>query len=963
MLAFSQNSYIGSQHLGPMKWSYLYTLPIVLFFLLLAKNGFCQRPSFTLKGQETDWLLNERLEVAELPNDELSLSEIADHGLPGKFSPYADFIKNYPPANSDGQVLLDPEKVYWWRISIQNNLDQPIKNWVLYTGRSSFTEVFVLDGGGKLRETHFTGFLTPANKKDFPNGNRQAERVAFHLPMDSAITLYCKVKVVNCKPPYIQVKLNRVDFYQTWAYVQDSRIDWAFLGFLLSYILLNLLLYFSTLDRVFLWHSLFQAGIFIYLLEFFNIMPDLPWLRDRPHLLQYVVYVALCLMDVACFQFMRYYMVMKKTKPEWDRRLRFIVWFRLGFAAIVISLYTVTMNVRLTDNITALFLVLEYIGAIISLRLIFGKSDRRGFFLLAGMAFFVTGVVLNAISVIMGVGLRFSFTQIGVMGEVALFTLGLGFRMVFLHQEKRKALTFKSLDEFKSKFYTNITHEFRTPLTVILGMAEQLEMAKPQTVGSQKDKVELIRRNGEQLLRLINQLLDLSKAQSGKLALNLHQADAAGYLRYLVDSFHTFATSRDIRIRFLSEIDHLNMDFDAEKLLDIISNLLSNAIKFTHPGGEITVKVGRTPDHFLSIKIKDDGAGIPEDALPHIFDRFFTAKDTGNPAGGSGIGLALTKELVELMLGHISVESKVGVGTCFTILLPITNQTALEAAPDPPFRLEEPTVAQAYIPVQHPLFRASAEEEDRPICLVIDDSADIVQYLQMLLEPEYILAVAYDGKRGIEKALELLPDIIISDVMMPEKDGLEVCDFLKNDERTSHIPIILLTAKATVADRIEGLRRGADAYLQKPFNQEELFLQLKKSVELRRRLMSYFSKMPSLTSSEPAPEIDIEIEDAFLKKAQAAVEKHFADDDFDIHRLCRALTMSRAQLHRKLTALTGMSATHFIRSIRLQRAKELLQTTNLTVSEIAYEVGFRDPNYFSRTFTEEFGISPSETRK
>ncbi len=946
-----------------MKWSYLHTLPVALFFVFLAKNGFCQQPIFSLQGQGDEWLLNEQLEVAELPNDELSLAEVADPAWSGKFLPYPDFIRKYLPASSEGNVLLDPSKVYWWRLRLRNNLDRPIKNWVLYTGRSNFTEVYDVDYRRQPKRTSFTGFLTPANRKDFQHGNRQAERVAFNLPMDSVATLYAKVKAINKKPPYIQIKLAKVDFYQTWEYVRSSRADWAFLGFLMSYILLNLLLFFSTLDRVFLWHSLFQTGIFIYLMEFFNVMPDLTWLRDHPHLLQYIVYTALCLMDVACFQFIRHYMVMKKSRPDWDRRFRMLVWFRLALAALVITAYGMTMNVKLTDNVTALFMVAQYICVIVLLVWIFGRSDRRSFFLIGGTAFFVTGVILNAIYVIKGVGLRFSFTQIGVIGEVALFTLGLGFRMTFLHKEKRKALTFKSLDEFKSKFYTNITHEFRTPLTVILGMAEQLEAAKTQTVGSQKDKVSLIRRNGEQLLRLINQLLDLSKAQSGKLTLNMHQADAADYLRYLVDSFNSFATSKDIRLRFLCEIDHLNMDFDAEKLQDVMTNLLSNAIKFTPPGGEINVKLSRSVGDYLIIEVKDDGAGISEEALPHIFDRFFTAKDTGNPAGGSGIGLALTKELVEIMSGNITAESEVNVGSTFTIRLPITNQAQPSDSPNMPNPLAEPVASQFFMPVEQSSIRVSGEEDEKPICLVIDDSADIVRYLQMLLEPTYIVAVAYDGKRGIEKALELLPDVIISDVMMPEKDGLEVCDFLKNDERTSHIPIILLTAKATVADRIEGLRRGADAYLQKPFNQEELFIQLKKSVELRRRLISYFSKMPNLSSGETAPELDIEIEDAFLKKARAAVEKDFADEDFDIHRLCRALTMSRAQLHRKLTALTGMSATHFIRSIRLDRAKELLQTTNLTISEVAYEVGFRDPNYFSRTFTEEFGTPPSETRK
>lgn len=934
------------------------TLLFTTLLLALVADGQCQQ-LFEIKETGQEWELNGHLEIAEFAEDDLQLADFQDPANSSQFLPYKEFIAKYLPALNEEQVLLDPAKVYWWRLKLQNRLGKPIVHWVLHTGRSNFTTVYKIDSTGKV-DTSFTGFLTPAARKDFQFGNRQDERVAFDLPNDSTLTLFGKVKVTNNKPPYIHLRVTPTDFYQTWDYVLKSRGDWAFLGFLMSYILLNLLLYFSTLDRVFLWHSLFQTGIFIYLMEFFNVMPDLPHLRDYPHLLQYIIYVALGLMDVACIQFIRHYMVMKRSKPDWDRWFRKFIWIRVALAAMVIAIYHSTMNVKLTDNITAIFMVVAYLFILFLLIKIFGKSDRRSYYLIGGTAFFVTGVVLNAIFVIKGIGLKFTFTQIGVIGEVALFTLGLGARMSFLHQEKRKALTFKSLDEFKSRFYTNITHEFRTPLTVILGMAEQLELAKSQTVGSQKDKIALIHRNGKQLLRLINQMLDLSKAQSGKLTLNVQQADVADYLRYLVDSFHSFATSKDIRLRFLSEIDHLTMDFDAEKLQDIMTNLLSNAIKFTPPGGEITVKVGRTTGDFLVIKVQDDGAGIDAEALPHIFDRFFTAKDTGNPAGGSGVGLALTKELVELMAGRIAADSVVGAGTTFNIQLPITNLAQPSGQPQLP---TESAAAPFFMPIEQPKIRISAEEDEKPICLVIDDSADIVRYLQMLLEPAYAVAVAYDGNRGIEKALELLPDVIISDVMMPEKDGLEVCDFLKNDERTSHIPIILLTAKATVADRIEGLRRGADAYLQKPFNQEELFLQLKKSVELRRKLLGYFSKMTDLTDSETTPELDIQMEDAFLRKARAAVEKDFANEDFDIHRLCRALTMSRAQLHRKLTALTGMSATHFIRSIRLQRAKELLQTTDLTISEIAYDVGFRDPNYFSRTFAEEFGTPPSETRK
>lgn len=934
-----------------MNGNYLKGCLLTVLALLLA--DFVQGQSlFAIHGDEKEWLLNEHLEVMETSEEEAVLEAV----FPAKFTPYAEFVKAYPATQPTGQQLLDPHKIYWWRIRLRNETGRDIYRWVLHTGRSNSTVVFVLGENG-VADTSYTGYLTPACQKDFQIGNRQDERVAFSLPADSTVTLYGRVAVFNSKPPFIQLRLSPTDFYQSWDYVLKSRGHWAFLGFLLSYVLLNLLLYVSTLDRVFLWHSLFQTGIFIYLMEFFNILPDIPWLRDHPHLLQYVIYVALCLMDVACLQFVRYYMVMKRSQPVWDTRFKYFIWARIGLAAVVIGLYYALMNVRLTDNITAASMVLGYLGIIFLLVKLFGKTDRRSFYLIAGTAFFVTGVVLNALYVIMGIGLRFSFTQIGVMGEVALFTLGLGFRMTFLQNEQRKALMFKGLDEFKTRFYTNITHEFRTPLTVILGMAEQLDTAAKQPIGSQQEKVDTIRRNGQQLLRLINQLLDLSKAQSGKLALQLQRSDVADYLRYLVGSFHSFAAAKDIRLRFLTEIDQLDMDFDAEKLENVVTNLLSNAVKFTPPGGEITVSLAQKQPETLTLQVRDNGAGISDEMLPHVFDRYFTTKDSGNPSGGSGVGLALTKELVELMGGTISVESKLGSGASFTVHLPITKNAAATALPISKIS------TTAALPADLPSSFATVPTGEKPICLVIDDSADIVRYLQMLLEPSYSVAVAYDGKRGIEKALELAPDVIISDVMMPEKDGLEVCDFLKNDERTSHIPIILLTAKASVADRIEGLRRGADAYLQKPFDKEELFVHLQKSRELRQRMLHYFTQKSSAQTAGVPPDIDLKIEDEFLQKARAAVQENLSDEDFDIHRLCRALTMSRAQLHRKLTALTGASATHFIRKIRLERARQLLQTTDLNIAEIAYEVGFRDPNYFSRTFAEEFGTTPSETRK
>ncbi len=940
----------------------------VIVFMLAPLPAGCQSPVFVIDSFLDEYLLNDYLQVLELGKDELALEDIRSPEWERRFSPYSEFKKKYESDIARGKVLLDPSKVYWWRLSLQNNLGQPLRDWVLFTGRSNFTELLVVGEDGQVTTEHFTGWLMPNAKKDFEYGNRRQERVLFSLPEGGLKTIYAKVWTVNQKKPYLEVRLAKEDFYKNWHFIAKTRLDWAFIGFLLTFIFFYFLLFASTLDRVYLWHALFQTGIFLYLLEFFNVLSDLPWLRDHSHALQVFVYCSLCLVDVTYVQFIRKYMGMKSDYPVWDRRFHWYSVARVVFAIGIIAIYLTTMDMKLTDNLTAGFLVGQYSIMTVLIAWLFGLKDIKSRFLMAGTGVFVAGLILNALSIIEGAGLQYSYTQLGVMGEVILFTLGMGFRMKHLQKAKQRALRLKDLDEFKSRFYTNITHEFRTPLTVILGMTEQSELE----IGKQKDSpvgkvlknnFDLIARNAGQLLRLTNQLLDLSKLQSGKMVLHKQQGNMADFLRYLVQSFQSYAAGKDIQLRFLSELDSFYMDFDSDKMQEVMGNLLSNAVKFSPPGSEIVVTAKAVPSDGLNgerlqVRVKDNGPGISAEALSHIFERFFTAAGAANPVGSSGVGLALTKELVELMGGKISVKSKLGHGAAFEVVLPVSRN----APPMGEMELKMGTSDLEPVSPLSPPTPISADGGGKPVCLVIDDNADVVRYLQTLLETEYAVAAAYDGKRGIEKALELLPDVIISDVMMPGKDGLEVCDFLKNNELTSHIPIILLTAKATVQDRLEGLRRGADAYLQKPFNQEELFISLKKSVELRKRLISHFSKLPAqLVPVNGEPELAIE--DQFLQKARKAVKDNLAADDFDVHRLCRALALSRAQLHRKLTALTGKSATHFIRSIRLQSAKEMLATTDRTIAEIAYEVGFRDPNYFTRTFTEEFGTPPSETRK
>ncbi|MCO6477033.1 MAG: response regulator [Phaeodactylibacter sp.] len=550
---------------------------------------------------------------------------------------------------------------------------------------------------------------------------------------------------------------------------------------------------------------------------------------------------------------------------------------------------------------------------------------------------------------------------------------------------RAEAQRLQELDEFKTRMYTNISHEFRTPLAVILGMADKMGK-EPENWFRQG--IDMIRRNGHRLLHLVNQMLDLRKVESGSMPVHLRQGNVLPFLEQIAETFAAHAEPKDVRLHFLAGEPEIIMDFDPDKLNKIVSNLLSNAVKFTPPGGNVYFSVRRLPDElvsqtglvspFLQLSVKDTGPGIAEGHLPHIFDRFYSPPRSprrkaianegssrralpGNPpplgglggAGGLagtgvGIGLALTRELVHLLGGEIEVKSRVNKGTEFIASLPVTRRAPLaeEAA-----TVEGPWMAGAEeLP---PITGNANEPEDYPLALIVEDNEDILRYICSCLEREYRIETADNGRKGIEKALHSIPDIIITDVMMPEADGFELCRQLKTDRRTSHIPIILLTAKADEASKLEGLETGADTYLIKPFREEELLVRARKLIELRRQLQAYYSTYRPAATDEEADK-----ENFFMAQFQEVLEERLGEEDFGIVQLCRALGMSRMQLHRKLKALTGQSASHCIRNYRLDRARELLENDELNISEIAYAVGFRSHSYFTESFTKRFGISP-----
>jgi signal transduction histidine kinase/AraC-like DNA-binding protein len=534
----------------------------------------------------------------------------------------------------------------------------------------------------------------------------------------------------------------------------------------------------------------------------------------------------------------------------------------------------------------------------------------------------------------------------------------------------------RELAEMKSRFYTNITHEFRTPLTVILGMADQIE-AKP--ADHFRTGLGLIRQNGNRLLQLVNQMLNLSKLEAGAMPVHYVQGDIVPYLLSVVEPYQRLAEGQNSRIQIVGWPDNLELDFDPEKLESLLGNLLSNAIKHTPKGSEIEVKVGvaegdweediswfslfgrEMPGKRWQLSVKDNGSGISEGEINLIFDRFYQVdskkkEEETNHTQGTGIGLAIVKELLRLLGGNLFVKSMVGVGTEFRVYLPFTN-----VAKPPPSAIS--------VPLPSPLEFDNYEDtpalsevfnKEHLQILIVEDNSGVVQYLRSILADDYQLGVAVNGQEGIDKALETIPDLIISDVMMPQKDGFELCQTLKKDFRTSHIPIILLTAKADLESKLIGLEFGADAYITKPFNSKELRTRVRKLIELRDALREKYRSM-----SEPVTEVPAIAgpDDEFFHNLMNALAAHSGDEDFHVVHLCKKLGISRVQLFRKLKALTGNSASQFVRTYRLNKAKLMLTNTDLNISEIAFEVGFKDPAYFTRAFTREFGVAPSALRK
>jgi len=533
----------------------------------------------------------------------------------------------------------------------------------------------------------------------------------------------------------------------------------------------------------------------------------------------------------------------------------------------------------------------------------------------------------------------------------------LAYRRLIIFKERLRSEVIKEreLDQVKTQFFTNVSHELRTPLTLILGPVESLIQSSLAADEKKQTQLKLIQRNAQRLLRLVNQLLDLSKTDAGKTQLKAQQGDIVAFIRYIAEPFIAQAEDRNIVFDCHFHENSLMLWFDADKTEKILSNVISNALKNTDEHGRIDLSTSENGNNCL-IEIKDTGIGIAENDLSHIFDRFYQSNSPLN-SKGSGIGLALTKEFVDLHKGKISVESKLGMGTSFTIQLPIGDAHLSDAQKQgTPLFLEN-----ASIPVDLPVSGLSRAEynEKLPRILVVDDNQDIRTFIQSNLSSIYNIIEAADGMQGMEMATENMPDLIISDVMMPITDGIEFCRQIKSDRQTCHIPVVLLTAKSADESKIEGYETGADDYLVKPFKLDILKARIKNLLENRRLLRRSYSDN---IAAEPEEFTSNAIDHELIKRIYAIVEERIADTDFNPDILARELLMSRSSLYMKIKAITGESVSIFVRNIRLKKAAEMLKQQKHSVTEIAYNVGFNQTQYFSKCFKEVFGMTPSEYR-
>ncbi|MBC8375109.1 MAG: response regulator [FCB group bacterium] len=900
----------------------------------------------------------------------LSILEVVTPERQAQFVPYHTEIMRETPGISK----------YWHQVTIRNTLPSPINFWFY----SNATHTLMYDDNGALDFTVLAGGRNlpyTAGQKHLPRSlypHRQL--IPVHLDAHEIKTLYWHSSFPDFWKRYSR---SLAGYLVNEQYLQEkqervNRENNSF-AFVMGIIV-------AITAFLFIFYSIYREPTFFALALL--ALTALTWYLYTKGLLfttllastssktgAYEVgeYILVAVRVVAFYYYVIVFLSLKEIAPGWYRIFK---WATVGLVGIIVTDFLLRFFIlpqqfqihilgwQMVNGGIALMLI-PYLG--VGIHLSIKKVSMAGIYLL-GNIFNVTGLVLHTLSMnfISGPFLA-TIDQWGTAIMLVTFALALAFRMRSIEAEKKLAETeviqidadlkaAAELDTLKTSFFTSISHEFRTPLTLIMSPLEKLrdESTQPKA----RDRLDLILRNAKRMQNLINQLLDLAKVQSSKSIVRISEHDFVRHVRTIAAAYESLAESKGIQFQVHLPDDELSLYYDREMMNKIVNNLMSNAFKYCIDGGEIILSVKKLSDK-VELKTENSGEPIASEDQDRIFNQFQRLESTHHQIEGSGIGLSLVKDYVKLHHGEIDVRSQPGENISFTATFLLGNehfkpeQMIQESEELSPIDIDSPLASDTVESDE----RKSHSDAEKPLVLIVEDNQDMRQFITEELEDIYTVNVAVNGKLGLEVARESVPDLIISDVMMPELDGFGFLEKARQDPLLCHIPIIMLTALSTDEAKFKGLETGADDYLLKPFNTRELRIRVANLIRQRERLRERFT----LDQAQDLKEVTVSsMDEKFLRSIMNSIESNMADMEFGVKELSEQVYMSRSQLFRKLTALTNLSPTDFIRTQRLKRAANLLEQHGATVTEIAYMVGFQNPAHFATSFKKEYGISPSK---
>jgi len=906
------------------------------------------------------------------------------------WAPLQEAVQPYGPKYTGGHLGLEASAYFTrlriraeslltgWQLHFEDRLHHNIA-WIRGNGRVE-VRAYV---GDELLWTRITGADVRADERDVP-GRRTLDRIRMDgLPPGETVTLIARLEPNGFDfPAFSNASLRspeQLDYHP--LYSRAVLFNAVVLGATAIMFFAHLLLFAYLRERVYGWLALWL--LFAALTHGMTVgIEPAGWLPFHHSHLRVALWIIIpSNMLFSFWLFGRAYVGTAKKYPWLDRAMLAI--------PVVMAVVTIVQVVRVAvfdvpRPFTALPGLYASIGVLAVCGLVLAGilATRRGDAL--ARYFGVGALIASGFLILAGlwaqrlVVLGFDPFAAGTLAQVVVYSFGLAYRQqirvraahaseIAGERARGEVERMRELDVIKARFFANVSHEFRTPLSLVLGPLDRAKKRaqrqfgeEANTVPLQADEYGIIHGNARRLVTLVDQLLDLSRLEHGNVFLQLHRGDLVPFLKRLIASFESLTEREGISLSAHFPEDCPTAFYDEDKLTKIISNLISNAVKYTPPQGAVSVVVQCEASHF-TIEVSDTGSGIDEAEIGRIFERFYRV--SGTETAGTGIGLALTKELVDLHSGTIGVQSSVGQGTTFRVRLPHTLAQlpdGVTAAPDEPQALAGENEGNSTKPYPSTTrLNGAAVKNSVPehTILVVEDNTELREFIGELLADDYRVLGAVDGKQGERMAIEHLPDLVVSDVMMPGQDGYSLCHALKTNAKTSHVPVILLTARTDQHSTLEGLTQGADDYLTKPFNADELLLRIRNLLERRDRLWTHFQSL-DLTL---LPEVDARsLDDQFVHAVARTITEHLGDAKLSVEMLARKVGYSRSQLTRKLRAVTGKTPNALIMDMRLHEAQRQLERGQGSVSEIGYRVGFSNMSYFAKRYREAFGIAPSQ---